>query len=101
MSQVFDDRHYRVFLSSTQPDFNIPMRIKPGYHHADCVIPFLPLSSGIYTLGGAIAIPGREWLFKEDYLCKFRVMPNDIYNSGLPPISSRSLMAFPHTWVIS
>ena len=98
--QISEKTHLKIFLSSTQPDFTTPLKIKHGTNYVDCVIPSLPLSAGTYFIGAGIAIPNRQWLYKEDNLGTLSVHPKDIYKSGLPPVASRSILAFPHKWVI-
>jgi lipopolysaccharide transport system ATP-binding protein len=87
-----------LFLTSTQPDQIFPMEITTGCHYGDCEIEKLPLSAGEYIIGSGLAIPNKEWLCWEENLARFTVHAKDVYRSGLAPISSRSLLAIPHSW---
>jgi lipopolysaccharide transport system ATP-binding protein len=87
-----------ILLLSTQPDSTVTLDTKPGLNTVDCEIQSLPLSSGEFTVGAGIAIPRREWLYKDDHLGKLKVLPKDVYESGFSPEASRSLLAVNHQW---
>jgi hypothetical protein len=87
-----------LILLSTQPDSTVPVEIRTGYHFADCELEQLPLSAGVYIVGAGLAIPNKEWLYREDALGVLTVQARDVYQSGLAPQSARSLLAVPHRW---
>lgn len=87
-----------LFLLSTQPGLNIPMKIKKGVNNIDCVLDKLPLSAGDYIIGCGLAIPNKEWLCWEDHLGIMSIQPKDVYQSGLAPMNNTSLLSIPYTW---
>jgi lipopolysaccharide transport system ATP-binding protein len=96
--QIADTHGAKLFLTSTQPDRVIPMQIAEGCHFGDCEIECLPLSAGEYIIGCGLAIPNKEYLCWEENLANLSVEAKDVYNSGMAPLSSRSLLAIPHSW---
>ncbi|RMG22535.1 MAG: hypothetical protein D6732_25680, partial [Methanobacteriota archaeon] len=58
-----------------------------------------PLAAGEYVIGGGLAIPNKEWLWRAGELALFSVLPKDVYKSGLAPVSSRCLLAVEHEWM--
>jgi lipopolysaccharide transport system ATP-binding protein len=98
---IISSRHGdTLLLLSTQPDSTVPMSIQPGCYYGDCELAELPLSAGDFVVGAGLAIPNKEWLWREDSLAILTVHPRDVYRSGLAPTSSRSLLAIPHTWKV-
>jgi len=86
-----------LFLS-TQPDGVLPLPFEAGTACVDCVLERIPFAAGDYILGGALAIPWLEWLWRNRELARVTVLPRDVYGSGLAPHSGRALMAVNHTW---
>lgn len=89
-----------LMVLSTQPDSAVPMALEVGTHAVDCFIKKIPLSAGDYVIGAGLAIPNQEWLLKTEGLGRIRILPRDVFESGLPPISTRALLAVPHDWRI-
>jgi lipopolysaccharide transport system ATP-binding protein len=89
-----------LMLLSTQPDSKVPMNIEKGEGIGHCIIENLPLSGGEYPLGCGLAIPNKEWLCWDENLTMLSVKPKDVFNSGLAPINSRTLLAIPHKWIV-
>jgi len=89
-----------LLLFSTQPDSTVHMDFKPGVQYGDCVIESLPLSAGDFILGSGLAIPNKEWLWRDDQLGILRIHPKDVYECGLAPVYPRSLLAISHRWEI-
>jgi lipopolysaccharide transport system ATP-binding protein len=87
-----------LLLSSTTPDQNLPFSIEPGIHSIDCTFEQFPLAAGEYVLGVGLAIPGVEYVTRNDSLCRLHVQPADVFGSALPPASNRYLVATPHAW---
>lgn len=85
-------------LLSTRPDSSFPLQIYLGYNYADCEIFQIPFSGGEYIIGSGLAIPNKEWLCWDDELAIFTIHAKDVYQSGLAPTTSRSLLAIPHKW---
>jgi len=96
--QSFDNKS--IILLSTQPDSNYPISLEPGAAYVDCKIKNLPLTAGEYLLFANLAIPNAEYLTKNVSYGRFRVLEKDVFNSGLPPKSNRSLVAINHEWEI-
>jgi lipopolysaccharide transport system ATP-binding protein len=89
-----------LVLLSTEPDSAVPMTIEYGKHEVDCLIKKIPLSAGDFLIGAALALPNQEWLVKKESLGRMTIYPRDVFGSGLPPTSTRALMAVPHDWHI-
>jgi len=91
----------KVLLLSTEPDGTLPLSFEQGEASVDCVIRNFPLAAGDYVLGGGLAIPNSEWLWQKEELATLTIHPNDLYNSGLAPASTRCLLAVNHQWEIT
>ena len=89
-----------IALLSTQPDSKLPMVIKKGLGQGECIIYKLPLTGGDYLLGCGLAIPNKEWLWWNEELADFHVLPKDVFGSGLSPTNKRGLIALNHDWNI-
>jgi len=96
--EVYTVEQVRLILTSTMPDSTLPLRIEPGEHVVDCVFRRWPLAAGDYIIGAGIAIPKKEFVSRNQSLCRLRVMERDIYGSGLPPASRRYFVAGDHRW---
>ena len=90
-----------LLLCSTQPDSAVPMSIKPGYNSVECTFISLPLSAGEYVVGIGLAIPNKEWLCKNEHLGQLSIYPKDVYQSGMAPSATRSILATPHHWRVN
>lgn len=89
-----------LILTSTTPDHQQEYSIAPGNYSADCESESLPLAAGDYVLGVGLAIPGVEYVWREEGDCRLHVAPRDVFGSGLPPSSNRYLVAAPHRWTV-
>ncbi|MBS0230943.1 MAG: ABC transporter ATP-binding protein [Proteobacteria bacterium] len=87
-----------LILTSTTPDHQQAFGVEPGCHFVDCDFESFPLAAGEYVLGLGLAIPGVEYVWRDEALCRLHVAPRDIYGSGLPPASNRYLVASSHHW---
>ncbi len=87
-----------LLLLSTQPDSTLPLPLRSGHQFVDCLVEKLPLSGGEYIVGAGIAVPNKEWLWRDETLGRLSVAARDVYRSGLAPTASRSLLALPHQW---
>jgi len=87
-----------LILTSTTPDQNQPFAVAPGRYWVDCHFERLPLAQGEYVLGLGLAIPGVEYVWRNDAVCHLRVLARDVFGSGLPPAAKRYLIATPHRW---
>ena len=90
----------RLLNLSTQPDSAIPMVIEVGSHVVDCCIQHVPLSAGEYLVSAGLTIPNEKWLLELETLGQLTIHPRDVFNSTMPPASSRALLAVPHHWVL-
>jgi lipopolysaccharide transport system ATP-binding protein len=90
----------QLLLLSTQPDGTLPMSFEPGIHSVDCIIEECPLAAGHYVVGGGLAIPNAEWLWRKTDMGILTIFPRDVYGSGVVPETSRCLMAVRHQWII-
>ncbi len=87
-----------LILLSSQPDSKIPMTIKEGFGEGKCIIRNIPLTGGDYIFGCGLAVPNREWLWWNENLGTFSIEAKDVFESGLAPKNTRSLIAVPHDW---
>lgn len=99
--QIFTRHGVPLLLCSTQPDSAVPMTIKAGKNTVECEFISLPLSAGEYIVGAGLAIPNKEWLCQRDQLGWLSVHPQDVYQSGMAPTASRSILATPHIWRVT
>jgi lipopolysaccharide transport system ATP-binding protein len=88
-----------LVLTSTTPDQTQPFGVEPGTYAIECEIDRLPLAAGEYLLGAGLAIPGVEYVWRNDALARLHVAPRDVFQSGLPPASRRYLVATEHRWL--
>jgi lipopolysaccharide transport system ATP-binding protein len=88
----------RLLLCSTQPDSAVPMTIRAGYQAVECELESIPFSAGDYMVGAGLAIPNKEWLCGEIHMGRLVVHPRNVYESGMAPEASRSILAVPHIW---
>jgi lipopolysaccharide transport system ATP-binding protein len=93
---ILNEEHVRLLLCSTMPDQKIPMEIHVGEHYFDCVFPCWPLAAGKYFLNAGLAVPMREWLCQTNELITFSTTIKDVFDSGVPPESSRYLVVTPY-----
>lgn len=89
-----------LILTSTTPDQVVPFSVQPGSYVIDCVFERFPLAAGEYVLGARLAIPGVEFLQRNDSLCRLQVQAADVFGSALPPASNRYFVATPHAWAL-
>jgi len=89
-----------ILFLSTQPDSNYPIRLEIGDSFIECKIKNFPLTAGEYSLHANLAIPNVEYLTKDESYGRFRVLEKDVFNSGFPPQSTRSLIVINHEWEI-
>jgi lipopolysaccharide transport system ATP-binding protein len=83
----------KLLLCSTMPDRQVPMVIHKGEHYFDCIFSEWPLASGQYLIKAGLAIPMREWLCYTQESIPLTTEAKDVFNSGMPPDSSRYLFA--------
>jgi lipopolysaccharide transport system ATP-binding protein len=83
----------KLLLCSTMPDRNILMEIHEGEHYYECIFDKWPLAAGQYLLQAGLAIPMKEWLYQTKEPIPLTIESKDVYNSGMPPESSRYLFA--------
>ena len=88
----------RLVLLSTQPDGTMPLAFGVGEQCVDCFIEKIPFAAGQYIVGAGLAVPNMEWLWRNSDLGRLNVVARDVYQSGLAPIASRSLLAIKHEW---
>lgn len=87
-----------LLLTSTVPDRSQSFGVEAGVFEIDCEFSELPLAAGDYILGVGLAIPGVEYLWQKDDLCRFEVLAQDVFGSGLAPTASRYYIASRHEW---
>jgi lipopolysaccharide transport system ATP-binding protein len=87
-----------LLFTSTAPDHDRPFSVSPGRYTVDCDIEQFPFSAGEYVIGLALAMPGVEYVWRNDAACNLHVSPRDVYRSGMPPTVKRCLVATRHEW---
>jgi hypothetical protein len=58
------------------------------------------LSAGEYVVGAGLAIPGVEYVWRNESLAPLQVAARDVYGSALPPSANRYLVASEHRWTL-
>ena len=86
----------KLILCSTMPDRQVAMRIDKGYSYFDCTFKNWPLAAGQYLFQASLAIPMKEWLYQTHDSIPLTVTATDIFNSGMPPDTSRYIVAAPY-----
>jgi lipopolysaccharide transport system ATP-binding protein len=86
----------KLLLCSSMPDQRVPMTIHKGRSYFDCTFKEWPLAAGQYLFQAGLAIPMREWLCQTPDAIPLTVEPTDIFNSGMPPDTSRYIVAAPY-----
>jgi lipopolysaccharide transport system ATP-binding protein len=89
-----------LLLTSTTPDHTLPISIESGLHVVECRFERFPLSAGDYVIGAGLAIPGVEYVWRNESLAPLSVASRDVFGSALPPASNRYLVVAPHTWSV-
>jgi lipopolysaccharide transport system ATP-binding protein len=87
-----------LILSSTTPDHALPFSVEAGVHVLDCRFERFPLSAGDFVIGAGLAIPGVEYVWRNESMAPVSVASRDVFGSALPPASNRYLVVAPHTW---
>ncbi len=87
-----------ILMTSTTPDRTRSFALEPGSFTIDCDFSEFPLSSGEYVLGVGLAIPGVEYVWRKEDLCRIEVISKDVYKSGLAPSANRYIVAAQHDW---
>ena len=87
-----------LLLTSTTPDHNQAFSVQPGKYTVDCSFERFPLAAGEYMLDLGLAIPGVEYVARNETACCLHVAARDVFASGLPPAAKRYLVATPHAW---
>ncbi len=90
---------FKIAELSTKPLSGVGLSFSPGSSYIDCRIPRIPLAAGEYKISVFMAIPMVDWLYKGEDLGTFVISENDIYNSGCPPQTGRTIMSFEHYWL--
>ncbi|MEO6725675.1 MAG: ABC transporter ATP-binding protein [Blastocatellia bacterium] len=88
-----------VIHYSTRPVSAMDVRFEQGSNVIECEFPHLPLAAGRYYLAVGLTRPMIEWLYRDDQFALFTVEPGDVFNSGTPLTTARSLIATPHRWL--
>lgn len=88
-----------VIHYSTRPVSAVDVRFEPGRNVIECEFPHFPLAAGRYYLAVGLTRPMIEWLYRDDQFALFTVDPGDVFNSGMPLTTARSLVATPHSWL--
>jgi lipopolysaccharide transport system ATP-binding protein len=86
----------KLLLCSSMPDQRVPMMINKGRSYFDCTFKKWPLAAGQYLFQAGLAIPMREWLCQTPDAISLTVEATDIFNSGMPPDTSRYIVATPY-----
>ena len=86
----------KLLLCSTEPDRTVRMEIHEGEHFFDCIFTSWPLAAGEYLLQAGLAIPMKEWLCQTKEPILLSTESKDVFNSGMPPDSSRYLITVPY-----
>jgi lipopolysaccharide transport system ATP-binding protein len=89
-----------LVLTSTTPDQTLPFPVAPGRHVVECRFERFPLSAGEYVVGAGLAIPGVEYVWRNESLAPLQVAARDVYGSALPPSANRYLVASEHRWTL-
>ncbi|MGQ0800763.1 MAG: ABC transporter ATP-binding protein [Pseudomarimonas sp.] len=87
-----------LLLTSTAPDHNQHFSIGAGQFFIECRIERFPLAAGEYVVGLGLAIPGVEYVWRNETICRLHVAPRDVFASGLPPAAKRYHVATAHAW---
>lgn len=85
-----------LFVTSTQPDHTMRLKLFPGENKVDCAIDRLMLSAGTYSLTAGLAVPNVEYWDEREVM--WRVHARDVYGSGLAPGASRYFVPMDVTW---
>jgi lipopolysaccharide transport system ATP-binding protein len=90
-----------LLLTSTQPDHDVALSVKPGSHFIDCEFPSWPFSGGQFAIASALAIPMKEWLTPLQDLAIVFVQGANVFRSKwVVPNAGRSALAIRHSWIL-
>lgn len=87
-----------LIRSSTMPDGTVPLDLRPGLHFVDCLMTRFPLAAGRYLLGVGISRTYVDFLYLDTDAAILEVEPHDVYQSGLAPESSWSVVVPEYSW---
>ncbi len=93
---VMTVENVQILLCSTMPDRTVQMEIFEGESYFDCCFESWPLAAGEYLIQAGLAIPKTEWLCQIKESVPLLVKEKDVFESGMPPIRSRYLLATPY-----
>lgn len=89
-----------ILRFATKPDQHVPFHFKKGMNKAVCRIAKLNLPHGSYQFTAGLAIPMREWLYRNDDMFVFKVHEKDIFNSGFSPALENAVSITDYSWRI-
>jgi lipopolysaccharide transport system ATP-binding protein len=87
-----------VIRLSTRPVASFPLTLHQGLHAVDCVLPHLPLSGGVYSVGVGLTMPNISWIWKKRQVGTLVVKPADVFGSGTPLLTDLALLVPRHEW---
>ena len=77
------------------------VRCGRGDHSAEVRIASLPFAAGRYAVGAGVWMLGHHRVHLVEHGGEFDVLPADVYGSGRPPRSKRTLVVTDHTWNVA
>lgn len=89
-----------ILRYATQPDQSVVLKFKKGINKIRCNIPRLTLPHGNYIFSAGLAIPMREWLYRNNEMFVLKVHEKDIFNSGYSPILENAMSVTDYSWNI-
>jgi hypothetical protein len=89
-----------LFTTAMLNEGPLQVRCGRGDHTAEVCIPALPFSAGRYVVGAGVWMLGHHRIHLAEHGGEFEVLAADVYGSGRPPRSPRTLLVTDHRWDI-
>ena len=87
-----------ILRFATKPDQSLECNFKKGINKIRCHIPKLTLPHGNYVFSAGLAIPMRQWLYRNNEMFIMKVHEKDIFDSGYSPILENALSITEYSW---
>jgi lipopolysaccharide transport system ATP-binding protein len=89
-----------LFTTAMLGEGPFQVRCSKGDHRAEVRIAALPFSAGRYAVGAGIWMLGDRRVHLVEHGGEFEILPSDVYGSGRPPRSGRTLVVTEHEWQV-
>jgi len=87
-----------ILRFATMPDQSVHCNFKKGVNKISCNIPNLVLPHGNYVFSAGLAIPMRQWLYRNNEMFILKIHEKDVFESGFSPSQENMLAVTDYSW---